>query len=118
MLTPAIPVHFVALGISTASLLSYPPTDDAEHGDQFGKTFGGAQLGLFGFAAGLQYLVEGFNLPAQCVPLQFFNDRLSRANRKIGEQLPFDLRTILGWSLLGRVYDRQRECGIVRVRRV
>jgi hypothetical protein len=52
-----------------------PPTRDAEQGQEVDKALGRAGLGLFGLAAGFQYLGEGRDLPAQRVPRKLL-DRL------------------------------------------
>ena len=57
--------------------------------------------------------MEGFDFPSHGVLLQFFDGSLARVNRKIGEQLPLNLRPPLRSSFLGGMDDRQSERGVV-----
>ena len=81
-----------------------PPAQDAEDRDQIGQTLGGPKLRFLGFAARFEDLVEHLDLPSQSIPSELFDGVRAGADGQIGDQLPFDLLSVLRRpALLGTV---------------
>lgn len=73
-----------------------PPTGDAEYCDDISQALSRSELGIFGFAARLEYLVKEFDLPAHGISIELFNRLLACTHGQIRDELPFKLLAVRG----------------------
>ena len=85
------------------------PADEAVEGDEFDEAFGGAELGLLHLAARFEDLVEHLDLPAQGIPVEFFDGVRPGVDGEVGEELPDDGLTSCGRAAFHGVDDGEGE---------